>query len=289
MKFKSVFLSIIFFAVISGIAVPGIAQEQPCNFIMLADPQFGLYEFDAGFSRETANYEFVVASINRLKPAFVIVLGDLVNKNGDEKQIDEFLRISGKIDPSIPIYYVAGNHDVGHEPTPETLSAYRQKTGPDYYSFCSGPFYGIVLNSGLFYEPRNAEAEFEKQNLWLKEELEKARASGSPQIIIFQHHPLFLDNADEPFQFWNIPPDRRKPLLELLHEYGVKYVFAGHTHRNYTAKDKELEMTATGPVGMPLGPDDSGIRIVSVTAAGIQHTYFTFGRMPDRLEVTGIP
>jgi 3',5'-cyclic AMP phosphodiesterase CpdA len=285
MKFKSVFLSIIFLAVISGIVLPGMGQEQPCNFIMLADPQFGLYEFDMGFSRETANYEFAVAAINRLKPAFVIVLGDLVNKNGDEKQISEFLRISRKIDPSIPIHYVAGNHDVGYEPTPETLAAYRQKIGPDYYSFRSGPVYGIVLNSVLFYEPRKAEAEFEKQNLWLKEELEKAKASGSPQIIIFQHHPFFLDNADEPFQFWNIPPDRRKPLLELLHKYGVNYVFAGHLHRNSTAKDKELEMTGTGSVGMPLGPDDSGIRLVSVTAAGVQHGYFTFGRMPDRLEL----
>src|SRR4030043_1519080 len=228
MKFKSVFLSIIFLAVISGSAVPGIAQEQPCNFIMLADPQFGLYEFDTGFSRETANVECVVAGINRLKPAFVIVLGDLVNKNGDEKQIDEFLRISGKIDPSIPIYYVAGNHDVGHEPTPETLAAYRQKIGPDYYSFRSGPVYGIVLNSALFYEPRHVEDEFEKQNLWLKDELEKAKGSGSPQIIIFQHHPLFIDNADEPFQFWNIPLERRKPLLERGPEYGVKYLSPRH-------------------------------------------------------------
>jgi 3',5'-cyclic AMP phosphodiesterase CpdA len=285
MKFKSVFLSIIFLAVISGIIVPGIGQEQPCNFIMLADPQFGLYEFDTGFLRESANYEFAIAATNRLKPAFVIVLGDLVNKSGDERQIDEFLRISRKIDPSIPCYYVAGNHDVGQEPTPETLAAYRQKIGPDYYSFRSGPVYGIVLNSCLFYEPRMAEAEFEKQNLWLKEELEKAKTSGSPHIIIFQHHPLFLDNADEPFQFWNIPPERRKPLLELLHGYGVKYIFAGHVHRNSTAKYKELEMTATGPVGMPLGPDDSGIRLVSVTEDSVQHRYFTFGRMPDRLEL----
>jgi 3',5'-cyclic AMP phosphodiesterase CpdA len=285
MKFKSVFLSIIFLAVISGVVIPGTGQELPCNFIILADPQFGLYEFDMGFSRETANYEFAVAAINRLRPAFVIVLGDLVNKPSDEGQISEFLRISRKIDPSIPIYYVAGNHDVGHEPSPETLESYRQKIGPDFYSFRSGPVYGIVLNSALFYEPRMAEAEFEKQNLWLEEELEKAKTSGYPQIIIFQHHPLFLDNADEPFQFWNIPPDRRKPLLELLHEYGIKYVFAGHIHRNSTAKDKELEMTGTGPVGMPLGPDDSGIRLVSVIAADVQHRYFTFGRMPDQLEL----
>lgn len=279
MKSKFAFLFIIFFVFIST----GSGQEQPCYFIMLADPQFGMYELDKGFSRETANYEFAVAAINRLKPAFVIVLGDLVNKSGDKGQIDEFLRISREIDPSIPIHFVAGNHDVGHEPTPEMLDSYRQNIGPDYYSFRSGPIYGIVLNSALIYEPRKVESEYEKQIYWLKKELEKAKASGAPQIIIFQHHPYFLGNAEEPFQTWNIPPDRRRPLLELLHSYGIRYVFAGHVHRNSAAKDGELEMTGTGPVGMPMGPDDSGIRLASATAEGVQHCYFSFGRMPDRL------
>jgi 3',5'-cyclic AMP phosphodiesterase CpdA len=154
MKSKFAFLFIIFFVFI----FTGSGQEQPCYFIMLADPQFGMYELDKGFSRETANYEFTVAAINRLKPAFVIVLGDLVNKSGDKGQIDEFLRISRKIDPSILIHFVAGNHDVGYEPTPEMLDFYRQNIGPDYYSFRSGPIYGIVLNSALIYEPRKVEA-----------------------------------------------------------------------------------------------------------------------------------
>jgi serine/threonine-protein phosphatase CPPED1 len=281
MRFRRVFPA----AFLLIFIVFGIGQEQPCNFIMLTDPQLGMYESDKGFSRETANFEFAIAAVNRLKPAFVIMLGDFVNKAGDEEQIREFFRISRKIDPSIPVHYVAGNHDVGSEPTPETLAAYRKTFGPDYYSFRAGPIYGIVLDSNLMYEPKKVEAEYEKQNAWLKKELETAKASGAPQIVIFQHHPYFLSSVEDPAKYWAIPVERRRPPLELLHSYKVRFVFAGHIHKNSVAKDGELEMTGTGPVGQPFGEDGSGIRLASATAEGIQHRYYDFGKMPDKLEI----
>jgi 3',5'-cyclic AMP phosphodiesterase CpdA len=265
--------------------ISGRSQEKPLYFVILADTQFGMYESDRGFERETSNYEFAVAAVNRLKPSFVIVLGDLVNKPGDPKQIREFKRISKKIDQSIPVYLVAGNHDVDHDPTPKTLAVYRKKFGRDYYSFRVGPIYGIVLNSTLMAAPRKAEAESQKQYSWLKKELETAKASGAPQIIIFQHHPYFLKDSREPVQFGNMPLECRETMLALLHRYGVRYVFAGHIHSNAFGKEGDLEMVATGPVAMPFGADGSGIRLAAATAAGVQHRYYDFGRMPDRLEI----
>ncbi len=47
------------------------------TFIQMSDPQFGMYDKDADFVHETANFEFAVAAANRIKPAFVIVTGDL--------------------------------------------------------------------------------------------------------------------------------------------------------------------------------------------------------------------
>jgi len=277
---KKSFLLFSFFFVL---VFPCIGQEPPHYFVMLTDTQFGMYESNKGFSRETANYEFAVAAVNRLKPAFVIVLGDLVNKEGNADQIREFLRISKKIDPAIPLHYVAGNHDVGAEPTPELLAAYRQNIGPDYYSFRSGPVYGIILNSSLIMDSDKAEAEYEKQNSWLKRELETAKESGAPQIVVFLHHPLFLKDPGEPAQYSNLPLERRKIMLELFHRYNVRYVFAGHIHQNSVAKDGELEMVGTGPVGMFFGEDGSGMRLAAATAAGVQHRYYNFGKMPDRL------
>lgn len=265
--------------------IPGFGQEQPFYFVMLSDPQLGMYAADKDFSQETANYEFAVATVNRLKPAFVIVLGDLVNKTGDAEQIREFQRISRKIDPVIPTYYVAGNHDVGQEPTPETLAAYRKTIGRDYYSFRAGPVYGIVLNSTLIDAPQKAEAEYEEQNSWFKKELESAKESGARPIIVFQHHPYFLKDAREPVQFGNIALERRQQMLALLHSYGVHYVFAGHTHKSNVGKDGELEMTATGPLAMPFGEEGSGMRLAEVTATGVQHRYFDFGRLPNKLAI----
>jgi serine/threonine-protein phosphatase CPPED1 len=258
------------------------AAADPFFFLQFADPQFGMHTKDRDFVQETANYEFAVATANRLRPRFVIVCGDLVNKPGDAAQIQEYLRISGKLDPAIKLYHVAGNHDVGNEPTPESLAAYRARFGPDYYSFRQGDVYGIVLNSSLIHSPQKAPGELKKQDAWLEAELEKARKSGAPHVVVFQHHPFFLERADEPDQYFNIPLVRRKPLLEAFREAGVKFLFAGHYHRNAYGRDGEMEMITTGPVGMPLGGARSGLRVVWVTGREIRHQYFEFGALPNQ-------
>jgi|WetSurMetagenome_2_1015567.scaffolds.fasta_scaffold307442_1 serine/threonine-protein phosphatase CPPED1 len=275
----------VLFALLLFFAISSSAQE-PQYFMILADPQLGFYLNDKAFTQESANFEFAVATVNRLKPAFTIILGDFANKTGDAKQTREFFRISGKIDSSVPVYYIAGNHDVGHTPTPEMLSAYRKKFGRDYYSFRAGLIYGIVLNSSLIYEPKNVAAEYENQLSWLRNELERAKASGAPHIVIFQHHPYFLSEAKEPDQYFTIPNERRKLFLDLFRKYGVHHVFAGHTHKNYVARDGDLEMVTSGPVGMPFDEDRSGIRLAAVTPSGIEHRYFDFGKLPAKLTIT---
>jgi len=260
-----------------------LGQAQPTHFILLGDPQFGMYATNAGVAQEAANYEFAVATMNRLKPAFVVVLGDLVNKAGDPDQIREFRRITAKVDASIPIYLVPGNHDIGNEPTPETLAAYRKNMGRDYYSFRPGQIYGIVLNSPLIFAPTKAMRDYQEQEAWLRKELGTARESGAKHIILFQHHPLFKKSAREPNDYENIPLERRLPLLDLLNQYEVRNVFTGHTHRNVLARDGQLEVVATAPVGKPLGQDGSGIRVVTVSVAGLSHRYYEFGKLPDKL------
>jgi len=71
-------------------------KAQPFHFIMLTDTQFGMYTADKSFAQETANFEFAVAAMNRLKPGFIIVLGDLVNRAADPAQIGEYKRIAGQ-------------------------------------------------------------------------------------------------------------------------------------------------------------------------------------------------
>src|SRR6476646_8388734 len=152
----------------------GLAAE-PFSFIQMSDPQFGMYAGNKSFEHETANFEFAIAAANRLHPKFVVVTGDLINQAGNAAQAAEYLRIAAKLDPGIRLFNVPGNHDVGNEPTPASLAAYRKLFHHDYYPFRVDDFAGFVLNSSVIAAPAKAEEEAAKQEAWLARELEKAR------------------------------------------------------------------------------------------------------------------
>jgi 3',5'-cyclic AMP phosphodiesterase CpdA len=264
-----------------------LRAAEPFFFIQLTDPQFGMFTGDKAFDQETANFEFAVASVNRLKPAFVVITGDLINKPGDAAQTAEYLRIVAKVDRSIPVYNVSGNHDVENVPTPAALAAYTNHFGPDRYTFRHGGFVGIILNSSVIHSPQKTTNELADQFAWLRTQLESAR--GAQHIVIFQHHPWFLKSANEPDEYFNIPRERRTNYLALFREFGVKKLFSGHYHRNAIANDGDLEAITTGPVGMPLGGDKSGLRVVIVRDERIEHRYYSFGEVPNRIELKPPP
>lgn len=261
-----------------GLACAGALAAQ--TFIQLSDPQFGMYANNQGFEHETANFEFAIATANRLKPAFVVVTGDLINQPGNAAQAAEYQRVAARLDPKIRLFNVPGNHDVGNEPTSYSLTAYRERFGPDYYTFRVGDIAGFVLNSNLEKAPQNVPEEAVKMEKWLQVELAKARQDGVKHLIVFQHISFFLADPGEEDQYFNIPRETRLRYLEILHQYGVRQVFAGHYHRNAWGTDGNLEMVTSGPVGMPLGGGKSGIRVVTVADSGVTHKYFDFGELP---------
>src|SRR5438552_18681069 len=85
------------------------AWSGPFFFVQMADPQFGF--MDA--AQEAKNAERAVEHVNRLKPKFAIVCGDLVHpppgSDGRKEKLAEFKRIFSKIDASIQLICVAGN------------------------------------------------------------------------------------------------------------------------------------------------------------------------------------
>ncbi|MGH9663009.1 MAG: metallophosphoesterase [Bryobacteraceae bacterium] len=263
---------------------PPLARAADFFFLQMSDPQFGMYANNRNFAQETANFEFAIATANRLRPAFVVVCGDLINKTGDPAQAAEYRRIASQLNPDIPIYNVAGNHDVGNDPTPESLAAYRKRFGQDHYTFHAPDFEGIVLDSSLIQHPEKAPREAQKQERWLEDELRKAKQSAESRIVVFQHIPWFLEKAGEPDQYFNIPLATRQNYLALFARYGVHDVFAGHYHRNAYGETPDLRVTTTGPVGRPLGPDPSGIRVVKVSAAKIESRYYGLGNLPNQIE-----
>ena len=276
------------------------------RFVFLADTQLGAYATFSGLSEEEAagfltrgmrvssvprveGYEWdahrfleAVDAVNALEPDFVVVGGDMIDDASSKEQLGELHRISSYFDPSIRVHWVPGNHDIAPDsvaPTHESIRRYRQVFGPDFYSFATNGTRFIVMNTVVFDQPRNVPDHLEEQFTFIEEELNGAR--GADHIVLFGHHPLFVDRPDEPDSYWNIPTERRARLLRLIHEYGVEIAFAGHLHRNAEARDGNFTMVTSGPVGYPLGEDPPGLRVVRVGPDGITHEYRAI-QTPDR-------
>lgn len=257
-------------------------QNRPLTFAVLADPQLGMYAKDNDFLQEKANLEFVIANLNRLHPDFVVVCGDLTDRTGDEAEIAAYKQMLRKLDPTIAVYNVAGNHDVGNLPTPSTVASYRAAYGPDYYAFRYGQVLGIVLDSNLIVSPDHAPDEAAKQEEWLRNTL--SHASADQQIIVFQHIPYFLKDANEKDEYFNIPSAPRKKYLDLLSANRVHLIFAGHYHRLAGGSDGSLVEVVTGAVGMPIGGASSGFRLVQLGPSGMKTEWYCLGNIPNRIE-----
>jgi len=262
-----------------------LPAAEPFFFIQVTDPQFGMFTENKDFAQETANFELAVATINRLRPAFVVVSGDMLNKPGAAAQIAEYQRIIRRVNPAIPVYPVAGNHDIGNVPTPADIAAYTNHFGPDHYTFRHQGFVGIVLNSVVIHSPQQTPDELAAQERWLQAELQNARRNGARHVVIFGHHPWFLKTAQEPDEYFNIPGERRARYLGWFREAGVKYLISGHYHRDLVVRDAGFEAIVTGPVGRPLGEGKSGLRVVIVRDAGLEHRFYHFGEIPNHIDL----
>ena len=287
-------------------ASSGEGPKPVISFIQMADPQFGSTaalskvsdEFIAerrkrgiiirpapettGYAAETVLYERAVEAANRLAPDFVVMCGDMVNNPDDPGQIAEMFRITSKLDEGIPVHWVAGNHDLNNEYTANSLAAYRERFGPDYYAFQHRGTSFIVLNSNICFDPSLIPDEWAQQLRYLRDALQAAASAQAAHIIVFMHHPLFgtdpEEEEDAPLIL--IPKERRSVILDLLQAYGVSAVFAGHWHRNNYARHGRLQMVTTGPVGYPLWYDPSGFRIVRVFEDRIEHEYVLIDAPP---------
>lgn len=255
-----------------------IDPSSPFFFIVAADPQL--------FWGPLEHWQTTISQINRLKPPLAVVCGDLIQQPGSDEQARAYLDAAAKLDPSIRLCNVAGNHDVNQSPTPEDLAWFEKHFGKPWYAFEHGQCMFIVLESDVLNRPQGAPEMAEQQMAWLKETLERATKKQYRHTFVFKHYPMCLDSVDEPDQYFNVPGIRRKELLELFHRHNVTAVFSGHHHRNHLVKDGRLELITTASSGKPLGSDPIGLRIVKVFADRIEHKYYGFEELPERAELS---
>lgn len=224
-----------------------------------------------GFAQETELYTRAIDATNRLLPDFVINCGDMTNDAPDEAQLAELRRITAQLSNDL---------------TPASLATYRERYGDDSYAFDHRGSRFIVINSNVAFYPPTIPGEWERLLDFLESALQGARDAGSTHTLMFTHHPLFLESADEEDSLLAIPRERRSVLLDLLHAYDADAVFSGHWHVNNYARDGKLQVVASAAVGYPLGNDPSGFRVVKVFQDRIEHEYFGFDEMPQSVDMS---
>lgn len=217
------------------------------------------------------------------KPKFFVVCGDLVDampgQINREAQVKDLKNCFKDLTNEIPLVCVCGNHDVGDNPTPDSVDDYKSKFGDDYYTFDCGGVLFIVLNSQYYKERTLVQDLASAQDEWLEKVIQNAK--NYKHVVVFQHIPWFLLNPDEDDDvYFNIEKSLRMKMLDQLYNAGVRYIFCGHWHRNAGGKYKDLELVVTSAIGAQLGNDKSGFRIVKVFEDSIQHKYYSLDQVP---------
>lgn len=271
--------------------------QGPFFFIQAADTQFGMIESylekkpDPRWDKEIALTEKAVEAVNRMdpKPRFFVVCGDLVDAMpGDHRkkpQEDDWKRVFSKMSSEVPLVCVCGNHDIGNQPTPASVRAYRDSFGDDYFTFWCGGVMCLVLNSQFYEDPSLVQELAKEQDSWLDQQLAEAQYSGARHVLVFQHIPWFLRQFDEDKEYFNIVLELRLRMLQKFHDAGVRAIFCGHYHRNAGGFYKDMELVVTSAVGAQLGDDGHGFRVVKVLDDKIEHQYHTLDQVPTSVSL----
>ena len=279
-------------------------------FVQLADPQLGMLHRDASWREELASLALAVDHVNRLKPRFVVVSGDLINGFPGEPaipdQVEAFKGALARLDPSIPLVLEPGNHDLGQRPTEAAVREYQGRFGEDYLRFWVGGVLFVSLNSQLIKATgapgRAAHAS------WAAEAFE----TRAERVVVLSHICPFVGAPDEAEGWANWPLPARRAVLAQATRAGAGLWLCGHLHGNAVARHGRLEIVTSSAVGSMVnwtlppaeiavmkkpdcrttvgrpavvaGPASSGLRVVRVDEGGFRHRWYPLADVPARLE-----
>ena len=233
------------------------SQSLLFSFAQMCDKQLGM----GGYEHDVKTFGLAVDQINKMKPDFVVICGDLVSKANDQSWAD-FNRIKAGF--KIPCHCAAGNHDVGNKPTAESLQRYPEKIGKDYYTFEHKGFTFVIANTQLWKVPLKGESE--NHDMWFKEILAEAKKKDSPVVVV--HYPLFVKTPGEKESYYNIPTAKRMELLKLCEENGVVAFMAGHTHKLVVNDYKGMQLVNGETTSRNFDKRPMGFRWWDVAAQG---------------------
>lgn len=246
------------------------AAQSKTVIVQVSDTQFGFWD-DKKIDYEVKTYSKCIEEINTLHPDIVVLTGDLVNHTWFEEQWKALEDITNRLDNTIPVMYIPGNHDINFRKGKLNMDDYHAHIKYTRFAKKIKGAYLIGLDSNPIKECYGQQQEIE-QYQWLEKILKKNRHKRTP--IIFTHHPFFLENFDEDEGYFQLSKEARKKYFDLFEKYGVKGVFSGHLHQNRIASYKDLfPVITTSAIGVQLGKDKSGYRIITIENGKISHEY----------------
>ncbi len=210
--------------------------QQPVRFAIISDRTGG---------HEVGIYGQIIDEIARLRPDFVMTVGDLI-----EGYVDDSLRIASEWDEydslvagvPMPIYFVPGNHDIWSDMSAEW---FRRRAAKPYYSFERQGLHMIVLENGRW----SASEQLPQEQIdWLRQDL--MQSHDAAYTLVFIHKPFWYEST---FQG---QPDI---LHDLFVEHGVDAVFTGHYHEYFSAELDGIRYTCVGSSGGGLHPAACGL------------------------------
>jgi len=247
-------------------------KKAPFSFVQMCDTQLGM----GGYEHDVMTFKLAVKQINAIKPDFVVICGDLVQK-ADDQSFADFKSIKAGF--VVPCHCAAGNHDVGNKPTPESLKRYRETIGKDYYTFENKGFTFVVANTQLWKAPLAGESE--KHDAWFKKTLEAAKAKNSPAVIVV-HYPLFVKEPNEKDNYYNLPQPKRQEILDLCEKNGVVAFLAGHTHKQITNEYKGIQLVNGETTSKNFDKRPMGFRLWNVDGKReLSHEFVELEGMPN--------
>ncbi|SHN10202.1 3',5'-cyclic AMP phosphodiesterase CpdA [Cyclobacterium lianum] len=246
-------------------------QEGAFSIAVMADPQGGDPTTPKAHpTRMKIHNAFIEDSVNRIndlnpKPAFTLVLGDVVDNQGEASHFEAMHRYLKNI--QTPILYAIGNHETRYQAEfrpgyrmgefNNFFSAQKAINGLEYllYSFDLGEWHFIIwpdpLRAGFFEtHPHYFD--------WLEEDLEQNK---DKPTLFFQHVPAHPIGIDPLINYAESVVVKRMLLDRLATHGNVRFIFSGHVHIPVKASFK----TAVAYQGM---------KMINLPAAGYRPRAF---------------
>jgi len=246
--------------------------------------------------------EFINKRKDRIK--FVVVCGDHTHnlenmwskgdlEGGRKKRIQElaaFKSIYSKLDETIPLVCVCGNHDVGNKPTEKTTQLYKEEFGDDYLSFWCGGVKFTVLNSQIVQGLSPSDELSIAHEKWADEEFEMKHENEPVHSVVMCHIPPFCWDPEEKNTNFNWPKEKREMWLEKMVKANVKKVYCAHYHRRAGGKYKELEVVVSGALGTHILTKEvpRSLQKSRIEAINFKLSYEGFGGVEASEETSGL-